>query len=137
MTVVGRIESLWRYPVKSMRGEQLQEAFAGFPGVYGDRVFAVRSSASPKGFPYFTARDQGQMLRYRAAFRYPDRMAAPPNLAEAAALGPGVTPLYADLADLVVDVTTPSGEVLAIDDPRLLERLREGARDGHDLSLLR
>ena len=137
MTVVGRIESLWRYPVKSMRGEQLGEAFAGFPGVYGDRVFAVRSSASPKGFPYFTARDQGQMLRYRAGFRYPDRMAAPPNLAEAEALGPGVTPLYADLDDLVVDVTTPSGEVLAIDDPRLLERLREGAREGHDLSVLR
>ena len=39
MTVVGRIESLWRYPVKSMRGEQLQAAFAGFPGrVRGPRL---------------------------------------------------------------------------------------------------
>ena len=65
MTIVGRITSLWRYPVKSMRGEQLQEAFAGFSGVYGDRVYAIRSSASPKGFPYFTGRDQGNMLRYQ------------------------------------------------------------------------
>jgi uncharacterized protein len=137
MTIVGRIESLWRYPVKSMRGEQLQQAFAGFPGVYGDRVYAIRSSASPKGFPYFTGRDQGQMLRYRAAFRKPDRMAAPPNLAEATALGPGVTPLYADWDDLAVEVETPSGEVFAIDDPALLDRLREGARDGHELSVLR
>ena len=64
-------------------------------------------------------------------------MAMPPNLAEAQALGPGITPLYADPADLMVDVETPSGEVLAIDDPRLIDRLREGARDGHELSLLR
>ena len=32
---VGTVESLWRYPVKSMRGEELQEAFIGFAGVYG------------------------------------------------------------------------------------------------------
>jgi uncharacterized protein YcbX len=27
MTVIGKVESLWRYPVKSMRGEELSEAF--------------------------------------------------------------------------------------------------------------
>ena len=64
-------------------------------------------------------------------------MATPPNLAEAEALGPGITPLYADPADLMVDVETPSGEILAIDDPRLIDLLRDGARDGHELSLLR
>ena len=52
MSVVGQVDSLWRYPVKSMRGEELEEAFMGFPGVYGDRYFAFKSSASPKGFPY-------------------------------------------------------------------------------------
>jgi hypothetical protein len=36
MELIGTVESLWRYPVKSMRGEELQEAFVGFPGVYGD-----------------------------------------------------------------------------------------------------
>ena len=51
MSVIGKVESLWRYPVKSMRGEELNEAFAGYPGVYGDRVFAFKSSASPAGFP--------------------------------------------------------------------------------------
>jgi uncharacterized protein YcbX len=137
MRVVGRVESLWRYPVKSMRGEELQEAFAGFPGVYGDRVYAFRSSAARKGFPYFTGREQPQMVRYRAAYRYGERMVMPPNLAEAEALGPGVTPLYADQGDLMVDVETPSGDVLAVDDPQLIDRLREGARDGLELSLLR
>jgi uncharacterized protein len=134
--IVGRVESLWRYPVKSMRGEELQVAFAGFPGVYGDRVYAFRSSAAPKGFPYLTGREQPQMLRCRPSYRHGDRTVMPPNLAEAEALAPGITPLYADAADLMVDVETPSGEFLAIDDPRLIDLLREGQRDALELSLL-
>jgi uncharacterized protein YcbX len=137
MKVVGRVERLWRYPVKSMRGEELREGFAGFPGVYGDRVCAFLSSAAPKGFPYFTAREHQAMLRYRAAFRHADRMTMPPNLAEAEALAPGVTPVYADLADQMIDVETPSGQTLALDDPHLIDLLREGGRDGLALSLLR
>lgn len=137
MRVVGQVESLWRYPVKSMRGEELAEAFAGFAGVYGDRAYAFRSSAAPKGFPYFTGREQEQMLRYRASYRHGERMTMPPNLTEAAALAPGLTPLYADPAHQIVDVETPLGEVLAIDDPRLVDLLREGGRDGLALSLIR
>ena len=63
MSVVGRVESVWRYPVKSMRGEQLPEIFAGFAGVYGDRLFAFKSSATPVGFPYLTGREAHEMLR--------------------------------------------------------------------------
>jgi uncharacterized protein len=58
MSIVGQIDSLWRYPVKSMRGEELSEAFVGFSGVYGDRLFAFKSSACPEGFPYLTGREQ-------------------------------------------------------------------------------
>lgn len=137
MEVVGRVESLWRYPVKSMRGEALRVAFAGFPGVYGDRVYAFRSSAAPKGFPYLTGREQPHMLRCCAAYRHGERMVMPPNLAEAQALEPGVTPLYAGAADLMVDVETSPGTVLAIDDPRLIDLLREGGREGLELSLIR
>jgi len=39
------------------------------------------------------------------------------NLAEAESMAPGVTPAFADAADLMVDVLTPTGEALAIDDP--------------------
>lgn len=48
-----------------MRGEELHEAFVGFAGVYGDRLFAFRSAARPKGFPYLTGREQMNMLLYR------------------------------------------------------------------------
>jgi uncharacterized protein YcbX len=137
MEIVGRVESLWRYPVKSMRGEALRVAFAGFPGVYGDRLYAFRSSAAPKGFPYLTGREQPQMLLYSSAYRHGERIVMPPNLAEAQALEPGVTPLYADSAELMVDVETSPGKVLAIDDPRLIELLRDGGRDGLELTLIR
>src|SRR5262249_24544065 len=137
MKVVGKGESLWRYPVKSMRGEVLQEAFVGFPGVYGDRLYAFRNSAAPRGFPYLTGREQESMLLYQPRYRQLDRMARPPNLAEAEAIDPGLTPVYADPAELELDVETPSGERLWIDDLCLLRLLGERIREGHELTLLR
>ena len=38
MAIIGKVESLWRYPVKSMRGEELSEAFVGFAGVWGPPI---------------------------------------------------------------------------------------------------
>ena len=137
MSVIGSVASVWRYPVKSMRGEELNEAFAGFSGVYGDRLFGFHSSASPKGFPYLTAREQRKMLLYRPRFRHPDKAAQPVNLAEAELLGPGVNPVSADEAELMVDVETPNGETLAINDPALIRMLREGVAKTPDLKLLR
>src|SRR3954469_9870794 len=137
MTLLGQVESLWRYPVKSMRGEQLTEAFVGFAGVYGDRIYAFRSSAAPRGAPYLTASAQEQMLLFRPRFRHPEHAAKPPNLAEAEAIPPGISPLYATAAELAVDVDTPEGDSLSIDDPRLIDRLCRGLRDRHQLTLLR
>lgn len=137
MAIIGKVESLWRYPVKSMRGEELPEAFIGFSGVYGDRLFAFRNSAAVSGFPYLTGREQLEMLLYRPRFRHPGRAGKPPNLADAEALGPGLTPVFGDAEDLAVDVETPSGEVLAINDPRLLQTFDEKVRHGGTLSLLR
>ncbi|MDJ0269706.1 MAG: MOSC N-terminal beta barrel domain-containing protein [Aigarchaeota archaeon] len=39
--VVGRVAELWRYPVKSMSGESLEELYVDKHGVVGDRVYAV------------------------------------------------------------------------------------------------
>jgi len=135
MSIVGKVESLWRYPVKSMRGEELDEAFAGFSGIYGDRLFAFKSSASPKGFPYFTAREQTKLLQYRPCFRYPDKAARPINLSEAESMG--ANPVSANPSELVVDVKTPDGQTLAIDDPTLMEMVRAGIDEKHQLTLMR
>ena len=31
MSIIGKVESLWRYPVKSMQGEELDEVFINRP----------------------------------------------------------------------------------------------------------
>jgi uncharacterized protein len=134
MSIVGKVDSLWRYPVKSMRGEELEEAFAGFSGIYGDRLFAFRSSASHKGFPYFTAREQRKLLQYRPRFRHPDKAARPINLSEAESMG--ANPVSADSAELMVDVETPDGRTLAIDDPALTELMRTDIDQKHQLTLM-
>jgi uncharacterized protein YcbX len=137
MSNIGKVDSLWRYPVKSMRGEELDESFVGFSGIYGDRIFAFRSSASPKGFPYLTAREQRKLLRYRPRFRYPDKAARPINLADAESIAPGLNPVSADTPDLMVDVEAPTGETLAIDDPALICILGDGVSGAPDLTLIR
>jgi len=135
MSVIGKVDSVWRYPVKSMRGEELDEAFAGFSGIYGDRLFAFKSSASPKGFPYLTARKQRRLLQYRPHFRHPDKAARPINLTEAESMG--ANPVSADPSELMVDVETPAGETLAIDDSALMDMLRADIDAKHQLTLMR
>ena len=135
MGLIGKVESLWRYPVKSMRGEELDEIFAGYPGVYGDRVFAFTSSLSPKGFPFFTGRDQRQMIRYRARFRNPEKAARPINLADAESSG--ANPISANASELMIEVETPDGKTIAIDDPALIDNLRANIDGKHELKLLR
>jgi uncharacterized protein YcbX len=137
MSTIGSVESLWRYPVKSMRGEELNEIFAGYAGVYGDRLFAFESSASPKGFPFFTGREQHQMIRYRSWFRDPRKAAQPVNWSEARKLSPAITPIPATAAELMIDVQTPDGQTFAIDSPELINRLAAGLDRKHDLTLIR
>lgn len=135
MALIGTVESLWRYPVKSMRGEELEEMFAGYAGVYGDRLFAFVSEGSPKGFPYFTGRDQRRMIRYRARFRDPAKAAGPSNLREAEENG--AWPLPATAAEMALEVETPDGEVFAVEDPALIDNLRAGIEHPHEIRLIR
>jgi uncharacterized protein len=135
MSIVGKVDSLWRYPVKSMRGEEMDEVFASFSGIYGDRFFAFESSASPKGFPYLTAREQTRLLQYRPHFRNPDKATRPVNLTEAESMG--ANPVWADPSELMVDVKTPDGRTLAIDDPALVDMLRSDIDQKHQLKLFR
>jgi uncharacterized protein YcbX len=135
MSIIGKVDSLWRYPVKSMRGEELDETFASFSGIYGDRLFAFESSASPKGFPYLTAREQQRLLQYHPRFRHPDKAARPVNLTEAESIG--ANPVWADPSDLMVDVETPDGGTLAIDDPTLIDMVRTDIDQKHQLTLMR
>ena len=52
---IGQIEAIYRYPVKSMRGEPLDAAALGWHGLEGDRRLAFRRLGERGGFPWLTA----------------------------------------------------------------------------------
>jgi uncharacterized protein YcbX len=52
---IGQIEAIFRYPVKSMRGEPLDTATLGWHGLDGDRRLAFRRLDERGGFPWLIA----------------------------------------------------------------------------------
>jgi hypothetical protein len=54
---IGRVEALFRYPVKSMGGERVDAANLGWHGLEGDRRLAFRrfNEGDRSGFPWLTA----------------------------------------------------------------------------------
>ncbi len=52
---VGTVEAIFRYPVKSMRGEALEAANLGWHGIEGDRRLALRRTDNRSGMPWLTA----------------------------------------------------------------------------------
>jgi uncharacterized protein YcbX len=73
-------------------------------------------------------------LQYRPRFRYPDKATRPINLIEAESRN--ANPLVADLTELVVDVETPDGKTVAINDPTLIEMLRADVDQKHQVTLM-
>lgn len=134
MSRIGIIEQIWRYPVKSMRGEALEQAQVGFTGIVGDRVWAFVAAAPKQAdFPWHTAREQPELLLYTPRFRDPIAVEAP----------------YPDAAAFQVDVTSPEGDQSDLQAPALLAELLErsgktfklrfsekGAPDARPLALL-
>src|SRR5436190_248300 len=71
---VGRVASLWRYPVKSMASESLEETEVSWHGLRGDRRWAfVRDGVSLSGFPWLTMREKPLMAHYRPFFLEPTK----------------------------------------------------------------
>jgi uncharacterized protein YcbX len=61
---IGRIEAIFRYPVKSMRGEPLDAASLGWHGLEGDRRLALRRLDERGGFPWLTAGRLHDLIRF-------------------------------------------------------------------------
>ena len=105
--LVGTVARLFRYPVKSMRGEEIGAAQSDFHGMAGDRRWAFVQAHDTTYFPWLTGRKAAEMLLYRP------RYAAEPD---------------ARSREPALSVETPDGRVLPVDDPDLraeLERLAE------------
>ena len=61
---VGQIEALFRYPVKSMRGEAVDTATLGWHGVEGDRRLALRRIEERGDFPWLTAGKLPELIHF-------------------------------------------------------------------------
>lgn len=106
MTVVGRVVALWRYPVKSMAGEELDSVEVAWHGLAGDRRWAfIRDGQVRNGFPWLTIRQRPELAHYRPRFAEPDRPDASATL-----------------------VRTPAGRELDVTAPALAAELGRGVR---------
>ena len=62
---VGRVSAIYRYPVKSMAGEQLPASEIGWHGVHGDRRLAFLRRNLDVSFPWLTASKLPSLISYR------------------------------------------------------------------------
>ncbi len=99
---VGVVKELYRFPVKSMRGESLPEAYGDWHGLDGDRRYAFVRSDNRSGFPWLTGRELPQLLQYTPRYTRPD-----------------------DVVDSPVEVNCPDGRSLSIHAPELNQELAE------------
>ncbi len=93
---VGSVVSLWRYPVKSMMGEELNAAEVTKGGLLGDRFYALVDSSDGKVASAKNPRKWPQLFDFRAA------------LADVRRTGVKVPP---------VRITLPDGTIVDSDQP--------------------
>lgn len=65
----GRLVAIWRYPVKSMLGEQLDSVAVSPRGLHGDRAFALIDEETGKVASAKNPRRWPGLFRFRAAYR--------------------------------------------------------------------
>ena len=68
---IGSVVSLWRYPVKSMMGEELNAAVVDERGLFGDRAYAVLDRSDGKVASAKNVRKWPRMFDFRAGLAGP------------------------------------------------------------------
>jgi uncharacterized protein len=65
---IGKVVSIWRYPVKSMMGEELNSSYVTERGLLGDRVYALIDHQTGKVASAKNPRKWGRLFDFHAAF---------------------------------------------------------------------
>lgn len=76
-SVIGSVVSLWRYPVKSMMGEELNRCEVTNRGLLGDRAYALVDPSNGKVVSAKNPRKWPNLFDFRAAFPEPPRVGEP------------------------------------------------------------
>ena len=75
--MVGRVRSLWRYPVKSMLGESMPALAVDHRGVVGDRGYALWDHATSRVASAKNPRLWKDLLSYSASYTHEPKSGAP------------------------------------------------------------
>ncbi len=121
---IGTVESIWRYPVKGMRGEEIPHVYAGFAGLMGDRLYGVIAADGDPAFPWHTGRDQEEFVLYKARYQSGADLLLPKDLDAFEGLAPGIKPVEPDAEAFKVDVETPEGKSFDIESAEFLADLQ-------------
>ena len=73
---IGAVVALWRYPVKSMQGEELRTAQVGGHGLLGDRAYALLDRADGKVATAKNPRKWPNLFAFRATVIEPSSSGA-------------------------------------------------------------
>ena len=95
---IGSVVSLWRYPVKSMMGEELNATEVTERGLLGDRAYALVDSSDGKAATAKNPRKWPRLFDFRSTFIEPARAAAKVPLVRIAL--PDGTTVTSDQGDL-------------------------------------
>ena len=76
LSEVGAVISLWRYPVKSLMGEELNATAISERGLLGDRAYALVDSSDGKVATAKNPRKWPTLFDFRAGFIEPPRLSA-------------------------------------------------------------
>jgi uncharacterized protein len=94
----GTVVSIWRYPVKSMLGEELNSSYITERGLVGDRSYALIDQETGKVASAKNPRKWGKLFDFRAAFI--DTPQVVENILPAVRITfPDGTHIYSDQAD--------------------------------------
>jgi uncharacterized protein len=96
-TPTGTVVSLWRYPVKSMLGEELNSSYITERGLVGDRAYALVDQETGKVASAKNPRKWGKLFDFRAAFI--DTPQAIESIPPVRITFPDGTHIYSDQAD--------------------------------------
>ena len=96
-TTAGTVVSLWRYPVKSMLGEELNSSYITERGLVGDRAYALVDQETGKVASAKNPRKWGKLFDFRAAFIETPQVVE--NIPRVRITLPDGTHIYSDQAD--------------------------------------
>jgi uncharacterized protein len=100
---LGSVVSLWRYPVKSMMGEELNATDVTHRGLLGDRAYALVDSSNEKVASAKNPRKWAKLFDFRAALADPPRT------------GEKIPPVHVALPDgtIVTSEQTDTNQILS------------------------